>query len=296
MKINGSEIIDTFAEGFRMVFTRLIVTAIDPHWAGVAAKEMCGYGTSVIGCDAEAGVESVLSVDETPDGRPGVSLLLFGFSPEALAVAVCNRVGQCAMTCPTTAVYGGLESETSFPLGRRLRFFGDGFQHSKLLGTKRYWRIPVMDGEFVCADTVCIAKGVAGGNFLIQSIDQRSGLAAAMRAVSRIDSIEGVITPFPGGVVRSGSKVGSRYEALRASTANAWCPTLRARTDSAVADGANCVYEIVIDGVDEVAVNTAMIAGIRAAAGEGVVAIAAGNYGGKLGKFHFHLHKLLNAD
>lgn len=293
MKIGETRIVGTFAEGFRMVYTRLVVTAVDPEWARIAAGEMCGYGTSVLGCDAEAGIERTLAPGETPDGRPGVSLLFFGFSPASLADAVCNRTGQCAMTCPTTAVYSGLSGAEGFPLGRRLRYFGDGFQHSKLLGTHRVWRIPVMDGEFLCSDTLSVEKGVAGGNFLIQSVDQASGLRAAGVAVGAMAEMAEIILPFPGGVVRSGSKVGSRYPKLRASTADAWCPTLRGRTDSLVAGDANCVYEIVIDGTSEQAVARAMATGIRAACLPGVVAIAAGNYGGKLGKFRFDLHQIL---
>ncbi len=294
MKIDQTEIEDTFAEGFRMQCARLVITAIDLHWAEIATREMCGYGTSVLGCDAEAGIESRLLPADTPDGRPGVSVMLFGFSADSLGQAVAHRVGQCVMTCPTTAVFNGLSEGESFPLGRTLRYFGDGFQHSKLFGEKRFWRIPVMDGEFLCADSVHIGKGVAGGNFLIQSVDQASGLVAAMRAVTAIDALPGCITPFPGGVVRSGSKVGSKYKKLRASTADQWCPTLRQRTESRIVPDANCVYEIVIDGIDVESVENAMSAGIRAAAGSGIPAISAGNYGGKLGKFHFHLHQILD--
>lgn len=293
MQIGDTPIEDTYAEGFRMVWTRLVVTALDSHWAGIAAGEMCGYGTSVIGCDAEAGIESVLGETQTPDGRPGVALLMFGFQPDSLAAAVRNRVAQCAMTCPTTAVYSVSTPGDRFPLGRQLRYFGDGHQHSKLVGDERLWRIPVMDGEFLCSDSMTIAKGVAGGNFLIQAVDQVSGLRAASAAVESIASMPGVITPFPGGVVRSGSKVGSRYRGLRASTADLWCPTLRGRVPSRVAEGANCVYEIVIDGESEAAVSAAMATGIRSACLSGVKAIAAGNYGGKLGKFLFHLHQVL---
>ncbi len=290
--LGETRIIDTFAEAFRMVCCRLVVTAIDSDWARVAANECCGYGTSVLGCDAECGVEAELAPAATPDGRPGCRLLFFAFDAERLAAAVVNRAGQCLLTAPTTAVFDGLQGDCRFPLGRQLRFFGDGFQHSKLVGEQRFWRIPVMDGEFIVADEASFQKGVAGGNFLIEAVDQVAGLTAARRAVEAIAEVEGTITPFPGGVVRSGSKVGSRYRGLRASTAEGWCPMLRMRVDSLVDPRAGCVYEIVIDGLDEAAVAAGMSAGICAAAGPGIVAIAAGNYGGMLGKFHFHLHQL----
>jgi len=294
MHLGSTLIIDTFAEAFRMRFVRLIVTACDDYWLDVALRETTGYGSSVIGCDAEIGVEQLLGTDETPDGRPGAAVLAFGFSADALAKAIPNRVGQCLMTCPTTAVFNGLpEAEESIPLGKHLRYFGDGFQKSKLLAGRRYWRVPVMDGEFLMEEKLGVAKGVAGGNIILQGETPAIALAAARRASEALASRAGIITPFPGGIVRSGSKVGSTYKGMVASTNDAFCPTLRGRVESELVEGANCSYEIVIDGVDEDAVAEATILALKTAAGAGVLAIGAGNYGGKLGKFHFHLQKLL---
>ena len=294
MQLDSTQIIDTFAEAFRMRFVRLIVTAVDDYWLDAALREVCGYSSSVIGCDAEVGIEQMLAPGETPDGRPGAAVLAFGFSSEALAKAVPNRVGQCLMTCPTTAVYNGLpEAEESIPLGKHLRYFGDGFQKSKLLAGRRYWRVPVMDGEFLMEEKLGVAKGVAGGNIILQGTTPEIALNAARLASEALASLAGIITPFPGGVVRSGSKVGSTYKGMVASTNDAYCPTLRGRVESDLVDGANCAYEIVIDGVDETAVGDAMKVALETAAIDGILALGAGNYGGKLGKFHFHLHKLL---
>jgi formylmethanofuran--tetrahydromethanopterin N-formyltransferase len=295
LTINQTTIEDTFAEAFPMSAVRLIVTAETPSWAQTAAQVTTGYASSVIGCDAEAGLERTLDPDETPDGRPGVSLLLFAFNRDALQKAVVNRVGQCVLTCPTTACYNGLPmiKEKAIRVGGSLRFFGDGFQFSKKLEGRRYWRLPVMDGEFTCEDYFGTIKGVAGGNFLIVGATQAAALAAAEAAVAAIRQVPGVLLPFPGGVVRSGSKIGSKYKKLRASTNDAYCPTLRGQVKSALPDGANAVYEIVMDGVDLAAVETAMRVGVRAACRPGVLQITAGNYGGKLGPFHLHLHKLL---
>ena len=313
MKIGSTTIEDTFAEAFGMRYTTIVITAINRRWLDVAITEFCGYGTSVIGCDAEVGLESRLSDTQTIDGRPGARVMIFGFSKDAVEKAVVNRVGQCLMTCPTTAVFDGLPQEVTaatsadfekksdvhpiemIPLGKHLRFFGDGFQKSKLIGDRRFWRIPVMDGEFIVEDTIGVTKGVAGGNFLILSRDQSTGLNAAERAVDEIAKIANVITPFPGGVVRSGSKVGSRYPSLRASTSHTFCPTLRGRVETKLPEDVGCVYEIVIDGIDFDAVAQATRVGIEVAAGEGVVSISAGNYGGKLGKHHFHLVQLLKS-
>ncbi len=296
MKIGNTVIDDTFAEAFSMKFTRLIVTAHDSHWLQAAVHECTGYSASVIACDAEVGVERWLPADETPDCRAGVALLFFGFSRDALAKAVSNRTGQCLMTCPTTAVFNGLpKSDERMPLGKHLRFFGDGYQKSKVLDGVRYWRIPVMDGEFIVEESVGYNEGVAGGNLILQGAESSLSLDAARRAVEAIDALDGVITPFPGGVTRSGSKVGSRYKKLPASTADAFCPTLQGRVESRLHPQVNSVYEIVIDGVDQQSVAQAMTAGMRAAAGDGVIAISAGNYGGQLGKFHFRLHELLKS-
>lgn len=276
-----------------MRFVRLIITAHDEHWLDAAVREFTGYSSSVIACDAEAGVEQRLSPEETPDGRLGAAILVFGFSTDALTKAVSNRVGQCVMTCPTTAVFDGFpDSEKQMPLGKRLRYFGDGFQKSKVIDGVRYWRVPVMDGEFFVVDKVGVGSGVAGGNLILQAASATAALTGAQRGVAAVQQCGGVIAPFPGGVARSGSKVGSIYKGLPASTADAYCPTLRGRTESKLEPEAVCAYEIVVDGVDEAAVASAMDAAMRAAAEADLLAITAGNYGGKLGKFHFHLHQL----
>ena len=295
MTIHDTVIDDTFAEAFPMTATRLVVTAETAAWAQIAGQVTTGYAASVIGCDVEAGIERTLSPSTTPDGRPGVRLLLFAFNLKALQLAVVNRVGQCILTCPTTACYNDLPivKEKSLRVGGNLRFFGDGHQFSKKLDGRRFWRLPVMDGEFLCEDVFGTVKGVAGGNFLLLATSQAVGLAAAEAAVTAIRQLSGVILPFPGGVVRSGSKVGSRYKKLRASTNDAYCPTLRGVVKTALPEGVNAVYEVVIDGVDAAAVEQATRVGVRAACGPGVVQVTAGNYGGKLGPHHFHLRRIL---
>ncbi len=292
--LGSTDIIDTFAEAFRLRFARLVVTAHDTSWLEAGVQSFCGYATSVIGCDAEVGVERFMSPDESPDGRPGASILAFGFTTESLAEAVANRTGQCLLTCPTTAIFDGLsQSEERLSLGQRIRFFGDGFEKTKVFDGRRYWRVPVMDGEFLVEETCGVAKGIGGGNLVIQGVSLEAALASAKRAVGAIAEVPGVITPFPGGVVRSGSKVGSRYAALKASTNDAFCPGLLGRVTTQLHSGVVACLEIVIDGKSEQVICEAMAAAIEAAAGEGIPAISAGNYGGKLGKFHFYLHQIL---
>ena len=296
--INGTVIDDGFAEAFPMKATRILITAHNATWARHAAVAASGFATSVIACGCEAAIERELGPADTPDGRPGVSVLLFAMSGKELVKQLERRVGQCVLTCPTTAVYAGLDEGEAVALGKNLRFFGDGWQIGKLIGGKRYWRVPVMDGEFVAEETTAVVKGVGGGNLLLLARDTASALVAAEAAVAAMRAVPDVIMPFPGGVVRSGSKVGSKYLALGASTNDAFCPALTGlarKTD--LDERVGSVMEIVIDGLSEAAVGQAMRVGMGAATalGEpaGLLRIAAGNYGGKLGPFHFHLHKLL---
>jgi formylmethanofuran--tetrahydromethanopterin N-formyltransferase len=288
---------DTFAEAFPMTAARAIVTADTAGWAEIAGRTMSGYATSVIACDAEAAIERALDAGETPDGRPGVSVLVFAFSREALEKAVVNRVGQCVMTCPTTACYNGLPiGEKTINVGGLLRYFGDGWQISKRLEDRRYWRVPVLDGEFTCEEIFGTVKGVAGGNLIVLGATSTGTLGAAEAAVAAMRRCSDVILPFPGGIARSGSKVGSKYKSLRASTNSAFAPTLRGLVPSLLPSEAQCGYEIVIDGLSLEAVERATAAGLRAAARPdlGIVAITAGNYGGKLGPFHIRLHEVLS--
>lgn len=295
MKIKNTEIVDTFAEAFKMLGARIIITAETRQWAMAAAQSMTGFATSVIGCKCEAGIECELNDEETPDLRPGVSVLLFAMDAEGLGKRLVERIGQCVMTCPTTSCFNGLKSEKSIVVGGQLRYFGDGHQASKKLNGHRLWRIPVMDGEFLVDDSFDIQPAVGGGNILIQGKDLKTTLKAASAATKAMREIRGVILPFPDGVVRSGSKVGSRYKSLIASTNDAYCPTLRGITEnSAVIRDANCVLEIVIDGLDVEAVQEAMRVGMHAAAKPGIVQITAGNYGGNLGQFKINLKDLMN--
>ncbi len=298
MRLNGVHIDDTFAEAFPMLGTRLLITADTPAWVQAAAVSMTGFATSVIDCGCEAAVERLLPPDETPDARPGAAVLLFAMSKAELAKQVARRVGQCVMTTPGSACYAGLRDGPAIPLGNALRYFGDGWQIAKRVGTRRYWRIPVMDGEFLCEAATAAVDGVGGGNFIILAADRRAGLAAAQAAVMAIHDVPGAILPFPGGVARSGSKIGGKYKGMIASTNTVFCPTLRGTLPtSLVPEGVESILELVIDGVSAEAVAAAMRAGIAAVAGlgaaGGVVSVTAGNYGGKLGRYHFRLHEVM---
>ena len=300
LSLNGVRIDDTFAEAFDMAATAVVVTADDMAWARQAAIVATGFATSVIGCGCEAGIDRALRPRDTPDGRPGIRILLFAVSAAELQRQLVTRIGQCVLTSPTSACFAGLDAPERLRLGSDLRYFGDGFQTSKKLGERRYWRIPVMDGEFLCeSDTGFVADAVGGGNLFIMADSRGAALRAAEAAAAAAAAVPDVILPFPGGIVRSGSKVGSRYPALVASTNHAYCPTLRGAADTALTPDIACVLELVIDGLSPAAVAAAMRAALHAAARRGpeagVLRLGAGHYGGKLGRHHFHLRDLLDA-
>ena len=294
---NSIKIFDTFAEAFPMKCSRLIITAETEKWARIAANSFTGFATSVIACGCESAIEKILSKQETPDERPGVSILIFSMSSKELSKQILNRAGQCIMTSPTSALFSGNNGDIKIKLGNSLRYFGDGYQISKKIDNKRFWRIPVMDGEFICEDYAYQIEGVGGGNFIILADTRLNALKAAETAVREMLKIPNTILPFPGGVVRSGSKVGSKYKSLLASTNFEYCPTIKGVVKTALSEEENSVLEIVVDGLSKDDVTLSLMTGIKAiirlGKKSGVKSISAGNYGGKLGPFHFHLHNLL---
>jgi len=295
MEINGVQIEDTFAEGFPIKMARVLVTAITERWALEAAREATGFGTSVIGCSAEAGIECIVGGEETPDGRPGVNILICNMGYKNLENSLLFRIGQCVLTAPTTAAFSGMpDAEKQFDTGKKLSFFGDGYQKQAEMFGRNVWRIPLMSGDFIVEQNFGAVDGIAGGNFLIMGQNQAAGLMAADAAVNAISKIKGTITPFPGGVVASGSKVGSKYKFLKASTNTAFCTSLREDGVCTLAEDVTSVFEIVINGVSKEAISAAMKAGINAACRvPGVIKISAANYEGKLGIHQFPLHLVL---
>ena len=294
MRLGDTEVVDTFAEAFTMWGARIVVTAGSPAWAAHAGRSLTGFATSVIGCKCEAGIERELAAEETPDGRPGVSALLFAPDKEGLGKRLVERIGQTVLTCPTTACFNGLSAEEEADVGGQLRFFGDGYQASKVLDGRRYWRVPVMEGEFLVEERFGVVEGVAGGNIIIFARDHETALRATQAAASAMREVEGAIMPFPGGIARSGSKVGSRYSALPASTNHVLCPTLRGQVEHTdLSPDVEAVFEIVIDGLALEPVREMMRRGLAAAAQAGASHVTAGNYGGNLGPHHIHLRELV---
>jgi formylmethanofuran--tetrahydromethanopterin N-formyltransferase len=294
---NTLKISDTYAEMFPMWAGRILITADSEEWALTAATAATGLATSVIMSPAEAGIEGVLSADKTPDNRVGVVIQIYNRNRFDLKSQMILRIGQCIMTCPTTSAFDVMpNAKRKLKVGRSIRLFGDGFQRKALVGGKKVWKIPVMEGDFIVEDAFGVAEAVAGGNFIILAKDKPSGLKAAEEAVKAIkDMASEVILPFPGGICRSGSKAGSLKYKLSASTHHLFCPRLRELvSDTQVPENVNCVYEVVIDGLSVDAVKGAVGEGIKAAAAiPGVVGISAGNYGGRLGPYKAVLKEVL---
>jgi formylmethanofuran--tetrahydromethanopterin N-formyltransferase len=297
MEINGVEIEDTFAEAFPIKIARVLITGATKKWAMVAATEATGFGTSVIHCPAEGGIEKVVGPDKTPDGRPGVYIQLCTFGFKSMEGQLMNRLGDCVLPAPTAHMYNGLpDAEKQFDTGNKLHFFGDGMETLEEIGGRQVYRIPMMEGDFIAELNIGAVEGIAGGNFFILADSQMSALIAAEAAVDAIAEVEGVITPFPGGIVASGSKTGAnKYTFLKATSNEKFSPSIKDKVEgSNVPADVNGIYEIVINGLNEKVISQAMLTGINAAVMiPGVKKISAGNFGGTLGPYKFHLHEIL---
>ena len=291
---------DTFAEMFPMWAGRILITAANEKWALIAARTATGFASSIIMSPAEAAVETLVSPKETPDGRPGAIIQIYHSSRNGLKHQMGLRIGQCIMTCPTTAAFDALpKAKRRLKVGRSLRLFADGFQKTDEVAGRKVWRIPVMEGDFVVEDNFGAMKAVASGNIIILAKDWKAGLKASEDAKEAISqNVRGVIMPFPGGICGSGSKVGSVNYKLPASTNHPYCPTVKKLVpDTEVPDNVESVYEIVINGLNQKVVKNAMAEGIKAAVKvPGVVKITAGNYGGKLGPFRADLKDVLELE
>jgi formylmethanofuran--tetrahydromethanopterin N-formyltransferase len=295
---NTLKIQDTFAEMFPLWVGRVLITAQNEKWAQIAGSLTTGFATSVIEATAEAAIERPVPADQTPDKRPGILIQIYNRDRFELKNQLMQRIGQCTLTCPTTAAFNGLTGKRVLRVGSSLRYFGDGFQKKTMVGGRKCWKIPVMEGNFIVEDGFGAMEAVAGGNFMIFAETQEAGLKAAEAAADAIrTNAPDVIMQFPGGVCRAGSKAGSLKYKLKASTNHPYCPTLRTLVpDTVVPEGVTCVYEIVMNGLTLDAVKNGMKQGVTAAASQpGVVKISSGNYGGKLGPFKAYLKEAIGA-
>ncbi|MCF2142381.1 MAG: formylmethanofuran--tetrahydromethanopterin N-formyltransferase [Candidatus Heimdallarchaeota archaeon] len=287
---------DTYSECFTMWYSRILITAIDEEMALIAAQETIGFATSIIMCSAEAGIERLVSAKETPDNRPGVVIQIWTRHSKQMKDELLSRLSQCAMTTPTTNIFNFTSvAEKSVPVGKLIAYFGDGFQKKITKFGHELWEIPVMDGSFLIEDSFNIAKGIAGGLLILLGTEQVATLQAAKTAVKAIrDSKAQAITSFPGGICRSGSKIGSKYSFLNESTNHRFCPGLKKDvSDSLLPPEVQCAYEIVINAVNEDELKKALKAGIDALReNNAIVKITSSNFGGELGKITINLKDL----
>jgi len=282
------EIDDTFSECFEMWCARVLITAADEELARIAAQTTVGFATSVIMCSAEAGIERFLIPEETPDHRHGVVIQIWTRRSKQMRDELLTRLSQCAMTAPTTRIFNFLASgEKTEPIGKLIAYFGDGFQKKVTKFERNLWEIPVMDGSFLIEEQFAMTKGIAGGLLIIIGKEPKETLQAARRVVEAIhNSNARAITSFPGGICRSGSKIGSKYSFLNESTNHRFCPGLKNQVpDSLLPSEAQCVYEIVINALNEQELKVAMKAGIVAIHDSShILKITSSNFGGKLEK------------
>jgi formylmethanofuran--tetrahydromethanopterin N-formyltransferase len=298
MELNGVEIEDTYAEAFDMQVARILMTAETAKWAKICAQSAAGFATSVIECKVEAGIDRIIPKTETPDKRPGITLLFAALKSKDLAKQLRKRTGQSILTCPTSAVFNALDNaEEWVDVGDQLRYFGDGYEDRKRVGDKLLlWRIPVIEGEFLIEEKFGIRKGVGGGNLILMGKTRKGTLKATEAAVEAIQSVDGCVAPFPGGICRSGSQIGSKYDFLKASTNVRLCPTLREQVpDSLVPPNVNSVLEIVINGLSKNAIQDGMRAALQAAVQvPDLVRVTAANFEGKLGQHKLHLKAIID--
>jgi formylmethanofuran--tetrahydromethanopterin N-formyltransferase len=298
----AAEVEDTYAEAFRSVYAEVLITARDRAWLDHAVRAATGNASSTILCDCEAGLDRHVGPggDEsvaTPDGRPG-ALVQFHVPrfrkdrDKALERSLLVRLSQNVLTCPTASCFSLADGPASFKLGRKVAYFGDGYQYRDVRWGRRVWVVPILAGEFVLDRRFGYGDGLMGGNLWLMGRDEDAALLAAERGRAAARDVPGVICPFPGGVAASGSKAGSRYRFAVASTYEAYCPTLRAKLGekSKVPDGVGSIMEIILNGRDLETLTRATHAAIAAAADTpGLVKISAGNYGGRLGKSFVYL-------
>ena len=301
--MSGAHVEDTYAEAFKSVYAEVLITARDRTWLDHAVNAVTGNGSSSILCDCEAGLDRYVGPggDEsfaTPDGRPGAIIQLHvprfrKDRVEALERSLLVRISQNVLTCATAACFNLLDTDPYYKLGRKIAYFGDGYQFRDVRHGRRVWVIPILGGEFVVDRRFGYREGLMGGNIWYFGKDVDSALAAAERGVGAIENIPGVIMPFPGGIAGSGSKPGSKYSFSVASTYENFCPTLRERLGetSGLPEGVGSVMEIIIDGRDLKSIINATQAAIAATLETpNLVRISAGNYGGRLGKSFIYLH------
>lgn len=291
---------DTYAEAFRSIYAEVLVTARDEKWLNHACYAATGHASSTIMCDCEAGIAHRLSSDETPDGRIG-AILQFHVPRfrkdrrEALERALLSRVSQNILTCPTTACFQiGAPEKDYFRLGRKVAYFGDGYEKLETRHGRKMWVIPTMGGEFCIERRFGFHDGIMGGNLWFLGVSENAAITAAERAAESVDEMPGVVTTFPGGVAASASKAGSQYSFLFASTYHNYCPTLRQQLgdDCQVPPGVNSIMEIIINGHDLDVVAQATYRAIEACVDTpGLARVSAGNYGGRLGKSFIHLRE-----
>lgn len=293
-----AEVDDTYAEAFSGFYSEFLVTAKDRKWLMAAVNAAVGCATSGIGCGCEAAVDEIIPPSKTPDGRIGAAVMFWvsRFSPDPvkqLEGELLSRIGQCILTAPSTAVWNMTDSGKKLPVGKKIGYFADGYQREEARFGRSVVVVPRMMGDFLIEKELGYSEGVMGGNLWFFAKSESSALRAAEKAVKVISATSGVVATFPGGVCAAGSKIGSKYSFLSASTHERLCPTLVPHiTDSQVPSGVASISEVVFNGISLELLQDVSLKAVHAAKDTpGLLRVSAGSYGGKLGEYRIYLKK-----
>lgn len=293
-KVNGVPVEDTYCETFTVRIARLLITSVNRKWAYESSMETKGLGRSATIPPFEATIEAEAKPSETPDGRHGFVIQFLDRKFEPLRNWFIVRIRKGVMPYPKTSVFDFLPAEMAEEFvgvrGTIIQTFGDGFEEETKAFGKEVFRIPRMDGYFHIEKKFGVAKGVAGGMFLILAKSDEGALEAAEQAVEGIKTVPYVVGKF----AASGTKVGGKnYKDAIATTNDAYCPTLAQNEGSKISGDVKCVYEVIVSGLRLGNVNRAMKIGIENATRvDGVLKITSTNYGGTLGKGKILLRSL----
>lgn len=321
-KIDRGKVEDTFAEAFPGLYIRLLITAergttpedksapeIEYDELRLAAYRSTATPSIVVG-RVEAGIEKWLTKKQTPDKREGVIVQFWGRfdekedttkQAEKFYKEMSIRIRQDVLSVPTTRVFdlsdtgegtqkGGIVIDAEERIGK----CGGGHEWFSKNDSKEIINIPLMMGyDFQIDRHLTCGIGVSGANIWLLCDSIEGGRKAGRKAISAINRVEGVITPFY--TCPSGSAA-EDYPPIGPPTNYLYCPTLRDKLKglSRIPQGIKSIPEIVINGVTLAAVKKAMKASLESVVGmDEVIRVSAGNYEGKLGKYKIHLRELL---
>lgn len=292
-----SHVEDTYFEAFEGKYVRALITAPNMEILKKAAYDSTATPSAVIG-RVEGGVEGFLPKSKTPDGRYGavVQYWLGGDDVDKFAFELSYRLRQDILVKPFTRVfdYADKVSDEYIEMMDIVGHCGDGYEWIIEEYNRKMINVPIAVPDFQIEEKLTLNDGIMGANFWYLCSTQEAVLHAGKKALDAIMAVEGVTTPFD--VCSAASKPETNYPEIGPTTNHVYCPSLKEKLgdESKVPNSINYIPEIVINATDENAMREAVKAGIDAVLEfEGVLAVSAGNYDGKLGDKIYNLLDLL---